>query len=59
MNNKKNLYVRVHDKAGNEFICPLEALKDPKTATEEELNQCVDDGTVGRYAGNIKVVEPE
>jgi len=59
MNDKKILYVRVHDNAGNEFICPLEALKDPKTATEEELDQCVDDGTVGRYAGNIKVVEPK
>jgi len=59
MNDKKALYVRVHDKAGNEFICPLEALKDPKTASDEELDQCVDDGTVGRYAGNIKVVEPK
>ena len=57
MNIKKTVYVRVHDNAGNEFICPLEALKDSKTATEEELDQCVDDGTVGRYAGNIEFVE--
>ena len=59
MNDNKALYVRVHDKAGNEFICPLEALKDPKTATEQELNQCVDDATEGRYAGNIRIVEPK
>ena len=59
MNDKKAFYVRVHDKAGNEFICPIEALKNSESATEEELDQCVDDGTVGRYAGNIKVVEPE
>jgi hypothetical protein len=59
MSEKKSLYVRVHDNAGNEFICPIDALKDPKTASNEELDQCVDDGTVGRYAGNIKVVDPE
>ena len=59
MNDSKALYVRVQDKAGNEFICPIDALKDPKTASEEELDQCVDDGTVGRYAGNINVVKPE
>ena len=29
-------FVRVKDAAGNEFICPLDALKDPKHATEEE-----------------------
>ena len=57
MTGHKALYLRVHDKAGNEFICPLEALKDPKTATEEELDQCVDDATVGGYAGNIRIVE--
>jgi hypothetical protein len=59
MDDKKALFIRVHDKAGNEFICPLEALKDPKTASDEELDQCVDDGTVGRYAGNIEIVEPK
>jgi hypothetical protein len=30
---------------------------DPKDASEEELNSCVDDATVGRYAGDIKVVD--
>jgi hypothetical protein len=59
MNDKKVLYVRVHDRAGNEFLCPLDALKDPKTATDEELGDCVDDGTVGRYAGNIDIAEPK
>ena len=59
MSEKKALYVRVRDNAGNEFICPIEALKDPKTASDEELDHCVDDGTVGRYAGNIKIVDTE
>jgi hypothetical protein len=30
---------------------------DPKDASDEELNDCVDDATVGRYAGDIKVVD--
>ena len=54
---KKDLWVRVKDGAGNDFICPLDALKDPKTATEEELDNCVDNATAQRYSGNIKVVE--
>jgi len=51
------LYVRVTDRASNEFLCPLEALMDPKDVSEEELENCVDDATVGRYAGDIKVAD--
>jgi hypothetical protein len=52
---KKNVFVRVKDGSGNLFLCPLEALKDPQEATEEELENCVDDAVVGRYAGNIEM----
>jgi hypothetical protein len=52
-----NLYVRVKDMAGNEFVCPIGALKNPKDVSDEELENCVDDATVERYAGNIKIVE--
>lgn len=38
-------FVWVKDKAGNEFICPAEALKDPKSASKEELKNCIDDAT--------------
>jgi len=55
MAEKKNVYVRVKDQAGNEFLCPLDALKGVEDATEQELEDCVDDGTVGRYAGDIQV----
>jgi len=54
---KKDLWVRVKDDAGNEFICPLNALKDPKTATEDELERCVDDAVTRRYAGNLEMKE--
>lgn len=51
----KDVWVRVKDDAGNEFICPLNALKDRRSATNEELDNCVDDAVTGRYAGNIDI----
>lgn len=50
---KKEVWVRVKDDAGNEFICPLDALKDTKSATDEELENCVDNAITGRLAGNV------
>jgi hypothetical protein len=39
---KSRVYVRVKDRAGQEFICPREALRDPSEFDEEELQQCVE-----------------
>ena len=54
---KGNLYVKVKDMAGNEFVCPIEALKNPKELSDVDLDNCVDDATVKRYAGNINIKE--
>ncbi len=54
---KKQVYVRVKDGAGNQFLCPIDALKDIKKATDDEIENCVDDAVVGRYAGEIKVAD--
>lgn len=56
-NTVKEIFVRVKDATGNEFICPIDALKDRASASEAELENCVDDGVVGRYAGNITIEE--
>ena len=56
---KKDVFVRVKDGAGNEFLCPLEALKEAGEATDEEMDNCVDDATVGRYSSNIEVKKKE
>jgi len=45
-------YVWVKDKAGNEFICELGALKDPKKATKEELDNCINDASAGVPLGD-------
>ncbi len=51
------VYVRVRDLAGNEFVCPIDALKNPKDVSDDELDHCVDDATVKRYSGNIRLKE--
>lgn len=51
----KKVYVRVQDGAGNQFLCPLEALKDIRRATDEELENCVDDAVAERYGGEIEL----
>ena len=54
---KKYKYLKVKDKAGNEFLCPLDALKSVSKATEEELADCVEGDVVGRYSGDIEIVK--
>jgi len=49
------VYARVKDLTGNEFVCPIDALKRLREVPEEILDNCVDDATIGRYAGNIKI----
>ncbi|MCF8034534.1 MAG: hypothetical protein K9K66_13155 [Desulfarculaceae bacterium] len=45
-------FVWVKDKAGNQFICPVSALKDPKDASQDELSKCIDDATAGVAIGD-------
>lgn len=37
--------VWVRDNAGNQFLCPMGALRDPNTVAEEEKKNCVDDAS--------------
>jgi hypothetical protein len=54
---EQQVYVKVKDFAGNEYVCPIDALRELKEVPEDVLDNCVDDATVGRYAGNIKIVK--
>ena len=54
---KRPKYLRVKDQTGNEFLCPLNALKSIQEATEEELAECVEGDVVGRYSGDIEIVK--
>jgi hypothetical protein len=44
--------VWVKDREGNEFICHMSDLKDPKKATKEELAKCVDSGSAAYDPSN-------
>jgi hypothetical protein len=35
-------FVWVKDKEGNEFVCPVNALRNPDELTEEEKSRCMD-----------------
>jgi hypothetical protein len=53
---RRELFVRVKDGNGEDFVCPLKALRNPKDLSPEELDNCVDSATVNRYAGDIEIV---
>lgn len=55
--NNETLYVKVKDMAGNDFVCPLNELRDPKQLSETELDNCVEAVVVGRYAGQLNIVD--
>jgi hypothetical protein len=46
-------FVKVKDSSGNEWLCPLEALKKAKDATQEELDDCVELDVVIHTRGDI------
>jgi len=38
-------FVWVKDKAGNEYVCRIMDLKDPKKVSDEDLKNCMDDAS--------------
>jgi hypothetical protein len=42
---KTDPLVWVKDGAGNRFLCPMDALRDPNSVSEEEKETCVDDAS--------------
>jgi len=57
--NSQDVYVKVKDMAGNEFVCPLKELRDARKISDDELENCFEGDVVGRYAGLLNIVEPE
>jgi hypothetical protein len=46
-------FIKMKDSSGNEWLCPIDALKKATDATQEELDDCVELDVVTRYAGDI------
>ena len=57
--NSQDVYVKVKDMAGNEFVCPLKELRDARKISDDELENCFEGDVVERYAGLLNIVEPE
>ena len=55
--NKEPVYVKVKDMAGNEFVCPLNELRDVKNVSATDLENCFEGDVVGRYAGQLNIVD--
>ena len=53
---KQTVYVKVKDMAGTDFVCPLHELRDPQSISETELENCVEEVVIGRYAGEMSVI---
>jgi hypothetical protein len=55
----QNVYVKVKDMADNEFVCPLNELKDARKISDAELENCFEGDVVGRYAGLLNIIDTE
>jgi hypothetical protein len=51
----KNTYFIVKDKHGNNYLCPLDAVKDRNAAPDQAFDECVEKDVVERYSGNIDI----
>lgn len=58
-NQNENVFVKVKDMAGNEFVCPLTELRDARKISDTELESCFEGDVIGRYAGQLNIVQPE
>ena len=45
-------FVWVKDRAGNEFVCHINDLKDPKNISEEDLKDCMEEAKMGVNIGD-------
>jgi hypothetical protein len=43
--------------AGNDFVCPLNELRDASKISEAELENCFEGDVVGRYAGQLEIID--
>jgi hypothetical protein len=48
----KQRFVWVKDKAGNEYVCRVDDLKDPKKVSKEDLKNCIDDASMAINIGD-------
>ena len=50
-----NIYVPAKSSTGDNFFCPIDAIQNPSSISGDEINECVEEDVVERYAGNINI----
>ena len=53
--NDSETFVLVKDANGENFLCPLDTVRNSSSINVDEIDNCVEEDVVGRYAGNIKI----
>ena len=48
-------FVLVKNNNGDNYLCPLDTVKDISSVNVDDIDDCVEEDVVGRYAGNIKI----
>ena len=51
----ENRYFNVQNEHGEDYLCPLDKVKNRTTVSEEEFRECVEKDVVGSYSGNIDI----
>jgi hypothetical protein len=51
----KNVYFIVENQQGEQYLCPLNAVKDANAVTHDEFDDCVEKDVTERYSGNIEI----
>jgi len=52
-NDAKESYVLAKDSNGKTYLCPINPTRHSATVDLDEIDDCVEEEAVGRYAGNI------
>ena len=53
-NDAEHNFIMVKDSEGNRYLCPVNATPDHSTGHLDEMDDCIEEEVVGRYAGNFK-----
>ena len=53
--NNSQTFVLVKDTNGEKYLCPLDTVQSTPKIDPDEIDDCVGEEVVGRYAGNIRI----
>lgn len=48
-------YVLAKNSKGENYLCPINAIQNPSSIVNDEMDDCVEEDVIRRYAGNIKL----